>query len=129
MCWGEPIRNLQDKKIARQITPSMLHAATLKIIAAIVAKSRTQFCFVQRLIQVVPKKFRTLQSMLHGTMNHATCLAMALQDKLHEKLHRVTGPLGIKNNTTKNETARIGEYMLYFIIFLCNSLETKYAII
>ena len=26
-------------------------------------------------------------------MNRATCLAMALRDKLHEKLHRVTGPL------------------------------------
>ena len=72
----------------------MLHAATLKIFAAIVAKRRTQFYFVQRFMQLVSKKFRTLQSMLHGAMNRATCLAMALRDKLHEKLHRVTGPLG-----------------------------------
>jgi hypothetical protein len=27
-------------------------------------------------------------------MTRATCLATPLRDKLHEKLHRVTGPLG-----------------------------------
>ena len=29
--------------------------------------------------------------MLHGAMVRATFLATALQDKLHEQLHRVTG--------------------------------------
>jgi hypothetical protein len=31
--------------------------------------------------------------MLNGAMTCATCLATPLRDKLHEKLHRVTGPL------------------------------------
>jgi hypothetical protein len=30
--------------------------------------------------------------MLNGAMIRATCLATPLRDKLHEKLHRVTGP-------------------------------------
>jgi hypothetical protein len=73
----------------------MLHAAMLKIISAIVAKSRTDFYSVQCSMQLVSQRFWPLQGMLNGAMTRATCLAtpLALRDKLHEKLHRVTGPL------------------------------------
>jgi hypothetical protein len=64
----------------------------LKIISAIVAKSRTEFYSVQCFMQLVSQRFLPLQDMLNGAMTRATCLAMALRDKLHEKLHRVTGP-------------------------------------
>ena len=30
-----------------------------------------------------------LKALLHGAIFHATCLAMALRDKLHESLHRL----------------------------------------
>jgi hypothetical protein len=73
----------------------MLHAATLKIISAIVAKSRTDFYSVQCFMQLVSQRFAPLQGMLNGAMTRATCLATPLQlqlgDKLHDKLHRVTG--------------------------------------
>jgi hypothetical protein len=32
----------------------------------------------------------SLKALLHGEIFHATCLAMALRDKLHESLHRLT---------------------------------------
>jgi hypothetical protein len=31
-----------------------------------------------------------VKALLHGAIFHATCLAMALRDKLHESLHRLT---------------------------------------
>jgi hypothetical protein len=70
----------------------MLHAAMLKIISAIVPKSRTDFYSVQCFMQLVSQRFWPLQGMLNGAMTRATCLATQLRDKLHEKLHRVTGP-------------------------------------
>ena len=78
--------------IARQVAERVLHDATLKKIGAIVAESRTRFYFVQRLMQLVSQRFWPLHSMLHGAMVRATCLATPLRDKLHGKLHRVTGP-------------------------------------
>jgi hypothetical protein len=74
---------------------AMLHAAMLKIISAIVAKSRTDFYSVQCFMQLVSQRFRPLQGVLNGAMTRATCLATPLRDKLHGKLHRVTGPLRV----------------------------------
>ena len=102
----------------------MLHAATLKIFAAIVAKSRTQFYFVQRFMQLVSKKFRTLQSMLHGAMNRATCLAMALRDKLHEKLHRVTGPLKCEQTRNLHNERKVLAYFWGFALLLAKQKIT-----
>ena len=79
--------------IARQVAERVLHGVSLKKIVAIVAENRTRFHFVQQLVQLVSQRFWPLHSMLHGAMVRETCLATALQDKLHEKLHRVTGPL------------------------------------
>ena len=31
----------------------------------------------------------SIKALLHGAIFHATCLEMALRDKLHETLHRV----------------------------------------
>jgi hypothetical protein len=70
----------------------MLDAAMLKIISAIFAKSRTDFYSVQCFMQLVSQRFWPLQDMLNGAMTRATNLATPLRDKLHEKLHRVTGP-------------------------------------
>jgi hypothetical protein len=53
----------------------MLHAAMLKIISAIVAKSRTDFYSVQCCMQLVSQRFWPLQDMLNGAMTRATCLA------------------------------------------------------
>ena len=78
--------------IARQIAERVLHDATLKIFVAIVSESRTRFYFVQRLVQLVSPWFWPLQACY---MARATCLATALRDKLHEKFHRVIGPLMI----------------------------------
>ena len=87
------VRSRYYVNIARQVAERVLHDATLKKIVAIVAERRTRFYFVQRLVQLVSQQFWPLHSMLHGAMVRATCLATASQDKLHEKLHRVTGPL------------------------------------
>ena len=79
--------------IAKQVAERVLHDATLQKIVAILAESRTRFYFVQRLVRLVSQRFWPLHSMLHGAMVRATCLATALRDMLHEKLHRVTKPL------------------------------------
>jgi hypothetical protein len=42
--------------------------------------------------------------MLNGTMTRATYLATPLRDKLHGKLHRVTGPL---NSASKPQSQLI----------------------
>ena len=47
--------------------------------------------FPQRLLHIVLQRFwPPLQGMLHWAMFRATCLVMALRDKLHEKLHSIT---------------------------------------
>ena len=46
----------------------------------------------QRFLQLVLQRFWSLQGMSHCAMIRATCLAMMLRDKLHEKLHSVTPP-------------------------------------
>ena len=56
------------------------------IVAAIVAKSRTWFYFVQRLLQQKCCETWWLRGMLHHAISRATCVATKLQDKLHEKL-------------------------------------------
>ena len=40
--------------------------------------------------QVLAFTHEKLKALLHGAIFHATCLAMALRDKLHESLHRLT---------------------------------------
>ena len=47
---------------------------------------------VQFFMQLVAQRFWPLQGILKGAMTRATCQT-PLRDKLHEKLHRVTGPL------------------------------------
>ena len=79
---------LLPQTIASQVAAQMLHCAVLKEFVATVAESRTQFYFPQRFLQLISQRFWPLQGMLHW----ASCLAMALRDKLHEQLHSVTAP-------------------------------------
>ena len=77
--------------IARQVAgEGVLHDATDAQVAAIVAQSRTMVYFVQRFEQLVSQWFFALYGMLHAAILQATCLAMALRDKLLAKLQRVT---------------------------------------
>ena len=62
----------------------------------IVAESGTVFYFQQWFLQLVSQRFRPLQGMSHCAMYRATCLAMALRDKLHETLQSVTAPLRLQ---------------------------------
>jgi hypothetical protein len=42
----------------------------------------------------------SIKALLHGAIFHATCLAMALRDKLHEALHRVEVGSTLYNDCT-----------------------------
>ena len=41
---------------------------------------------------MIKERFQSLQGMLHWAMFRATCLAIVLEDKLHEKLLSATAP-------------------------------------
>ena len=96
-CFDDHIRVKGTFSLAAQVAGKMLHCAMLKNFFVIVAESRTQFYFPQRFLQLVLQRFWPLQGiLLHWAIIRATCLAMALQDKLNEKmkkLHSVTAPL------------------------------------
>ena len=77
--------SLQPMQKAELNAGQILHRAMLKN-----AESRTGFYFPERFLQLVSQRFWPLQGMLHWAMIRATCLAMGLRDKLHEKLHSVT---------------------------------------
>ena len=70
-------------------------------VAAIVAKSRTWFYFVQRLLQQKCRETWWLRGMLHHAISRATGVATILRDKLHDKLHNVTPPLVVLLCSTK----------------------------
>ena len=61
-------------------------------VAAIVAKSRTWFYFVQCFLQQKCCVTLWLRGMLHLAISLATCVATKLRDKLRHKLHSVTAP-------------------------------------
>ena len=89
-------------------------------VAAIVAKSRTWFYFVQRLLQQKCCETWWLRGMLHHAISPATCVATKLRDRLHEKLHSVT-PRGLKGELYSKikfvlfeRTLKITEYKLSF---------------
>ena len=83
---------LVPQTVGTQAAGQMLHFPKLKKFVATVAESRTQFYFPQRFLPLISRRFLPLQGMLHCAMVRATCLAMALRDKLHQKLHSVTAP-------------------------------------
>ena len=62
-------------------------------VAAIVAKSRTWFYFVQWFLQQKCCVTLWLRGMLHLAISLATCVATKLRDKLRHKLHSVIAPL------------------------------------
>jgi hypothetical protein len=74
-----------------------LHGATLTQVAAIVAKSRNEFYFSQRLLQLklVSQHFFKLRRRLHAAMLRAYCVATPLREKLQRKLHRGIAPLAL----------------------------------
>ena len=73
--------------VATQVAGQMLHSTMLQKFIATVAESRIQFYFPKRFLQLVSKGFWPLQGMLHWAVIRATCLAMVLRDKMHEKLY------------------------------------------
>ena len=75
-----------------QVAGQVLLCAMVKRFIATVAESRTQFYFPYRFLLLISRHFWPLQGMLHWAMIRATSLAMALRDKLREKLHSVTAP-------------------------------------
>ena len=62
-------------------------------VAAIVAKSRTWFYFVQCFLQQKCCVNLWLRGMLHLAISLATCVATKLRDTLRHKLHSVPAPL------------------------------------
>jgi hypothetical protein len=62
-------------------------------VAAIVAKSRTWFYFVQWLLQQKYCETCWLRGMIHLAISCATCIATKLPDMLRDKLHSVTAPV------------------------------------
>ena len=80
-------------KSRRAVFVTLCNASKIRYsVAAIVAKSRTWFYFVERLLQQKCCETWWLRDMLHRAISRATCVATKLRDKLHEKLHSVTAP-------------------------------------
>ena len=77
------------RKIARQVVEGVIHCAVVLSIAAIRCEKKSRV--------LLPATLRATKNPrndpCYTVQFSATCLAMALRDKLLRKLHSVTGPL------------------------------------
>ena len=91
----------------------------------VVAESRTVFYFCQRFFQLGSQRFRPLQGMLHWAMFRATCLGMALREKLHEKLYSVTAPLDSVVLSDKGYKLEDPVSLYFLVSVICTVEECK----
>ena len=101
-------------------------------VAGIVAISRTNFFYSQRLRQQKSCETCSFQGMLHWAIFSATCIATKLPDKLQKRLPSVTAPRfyndkGIKGAKTarKTGTSVLGCKYWHFL-FGCHRLTNEY---
>ena len=89
------------------------HVSHNVFVAVTVARSRTDFCFSQRLQLQKNCETYSFQSMLHLTTIHTTCVATKLQDKLQEKNPSVTASLVLESCLLAFHQAQFSLYLLF----------------
>ena len=117
------------QNIARQVARGVLHCANASKIrcsvAAIVAKSRTWFYFVQRLLQQKCRETWWLRGMLHYAISRATCVATTLRDLM---IAGYVTSCNFSCNLCRNNIARLDDCAVcYTMQFLVQLVSQRYC--